>query len=270
MLRRQDASLKVDVTQVLSGKDKLGSGNLQARLENGRADIGPVVIDAPGGSARMQLGYEPTEQDVKVDLHIDVQKFDYGLLARRIKPESEVSGAFSLKMDVDSRARYLSEILRHGSGHIEFAVWPQNMQSGVFDLWAVNVLVALVPAVDPGKASKVNCAIGRFELNDGKLVERTILLDTSRMRVTGKGKADFMAENFALHMSPQAKTAQFLSLATPIQVNGSFDNFKVSVSPGDIIGTVARLATSIFWVPLQKLAGKKIPADGSDVCHPSF
>jgi uncharacterized protein involved in outer membrane biogenesis len=270
MLRRQDATLKVDVTQVLSGKDKLGSGNLQARLENGRADIGPVVIDAPGGSARMQLGYEPTEQDVKVDLHIDVQKFDYGLLARRIKPESEVSGAFSLKMDVDSRARYLSEILRHGSGHIEFAVWPQNMQSGVFDLWAVNVLVALVPAVDPGKASKVNCAIGRFELNDGKLVERTILLDTSRMRVTGKGKADFMAENFALHMSPQAKTAQFLSLATPIQVNGSFDNFKVSVSPGDIIGTVARLATSIFWVPLQKLAGKKIPADGSDVCHPSF
>lgn len=270
MLHRQDATLKVEVSQVLSGKDKLGRGKLEARLENGRADIGPIEVDMPGGSAKLQLGYEPTEQDVKVDLHIDVQKFDYGVLARRIKPESDLRGVFSIKMDVDSRARYLSEILRHGSGRIEFAVWPQNMQSGIFDLWAVNVLVALVPAVDPGKASKVNCAIGRFELSDGKLVDRIILLDTSRMRVTGKGKANFTDENFDLRMRPQAKTAQFLSLATPIQVSGPFNNFKIGVSPGDIIGTVGRLATSIFWVPLQKLAGKKIPADGRDVCFPAF
>ncbi len=270
MLRRQDARLKVEVKQVLSGKDKLGSGRLEAKLENGRADIGPIVVDMPGGSARMQLGYEPTEQDVKVDLHIDVQKFDYGVLARRIKPESDVSGAFSLRMDVGSRARYLSEILRHGSGRIEFAVWPQNMQSGIFDLWAVNVLVALVPAVDPGKASKVNCAVGRFDLSDGKLVDRFIVMDTSRMRVTGKGKANFTEENFDLRMSPQAKTAQFLSLATPIRVSGPFNNFKVGVSAGDIIGTIGRVATSIFWVPLQKLAGKKIAADGADVCYPAF
>ncbi|MBI3527577.1 MAG: AsmA family protein [Betaproteobacteria bacterium] len=270
MLRRQDANLKIEVNQVLSGKDKLGSGKLEARLENGRADIGPIELDVPGGSAKLQLGYEPTEQDVKVDLHIDVQKFDYGVLARRIKPESDLRGAFSVTMDVDSRARYLSEILRHGSGRIEFSVWPQSMQAGIFDLWAVNVLVALVPAVDPGKASKVNCAIGRFELSDGKLVDRTILMDTSRMRVTGRGKANFTDENFDLRMRPQAKTAQFLSLATPIQVSGPFNNFKIGVSPGDIIGTVGRLATSIFWVPLQKIAGKKIPADGSDVCFPVF
>ena len=270
MLHRQDATLKVEVNQVLSGKDKLGSGKLEARLENGRADIGPIEVDMPGGSAKLRLGYEPTEEDVKVDLHIDVQKFDYGVLARMIKPESDLRGAFSVKMDVDSRTRYLSEILRHGSGRIEFAVWPQNMQSGTFDLWAVNVLVALVPAVDPGKASKVNCAIGRFELSDGKLVDRIILLDTSRMRVTGKGKANFRDENFDLRMRPQAKTAQFLSLATPIQISGPFNNFKIGVSPGDIIGTVGRLATSIFWVPLQKIAGKKIPADGRDVCFPAF
>jgi hypothetical protein len=86
--------------------------------------------------------------------------------------------------------------------------------------------------------------------------------------VTGKGKADFGAEVFALNMQPQAKTAQFLSLATPIQVGGTFSNFKVGVSPGDIIGTVGRLVTSIFWVPLQKLAGEKMPADGADVCFP--
>ncbi len=266
MLRRQDVLLEVEVQQVLSGNDKLGAGKLQARLENGRADIGPIELNVPGGAAKLHLGYEPTDQDVKVDLRIDVKKFDYGVLARRLKPGTDLRGTFSLEMDVDSRARYLSDILRHGTGRIEFAVWPQNMKSGVFDLWAVNVLVALVPAVDPDKASKVNCAIGRFDLSDGKLVDKTILLDTSRMRVTGTGKADFARENFSLRMRPQAKSAQFLSLATPVRVSGPFNNFKISVAPGDIFETVARLATSIVWVPLQKLTGKKLPADGGDVC----
>jgi uncharacterized protein involved in outer membrane biogenesis len=270
MLRRQDAYLTVQVDQVLAGQDKLGSGRLEAKLENGRADIGPMELNVPGGSARLSLGYEPTEQDVKVDTHIEVTKFDYGILARRIKPDTDIRGTFSLKVDVNSRARYLADILRHGSGRIDFAVWPQNMQSGVFDMWAVNVLVALIPVVDPGKASKVNCAIGRFELNDGKLVDRTILLDTGRMRVTGKGSADFGTETLNLRMRPQAKTAQFLSLATPVQVTGTFTDFKIGVSPGDVVETVGRVATSIIWVPLQKLAGKKIPADGSDVCGESF
>jgi len=266
VLRRQDVRLKVRVQQVLSGADRLGAGRLDAKLENGRAEVGPAEIDIPGGSARLQLAYEPTEADVKVELRIQADKFDYGILARRIKPTADLRGKFSVNLDVNSRARYLSDILRHGSGYLDFAVWPENMRSGIFDLWAVNVLVALIPVVDPGRASKVNCAIGSFRLADGKLSDRRLLLDTSRVRVTGKGSADFAQETMYLRLKPQAKTAQFLSLATPIEVKGPFNKFQITVSPGDVAETIGRLATSVVWVPLQKLFGKKIPQDGRDVC----
>ncbi len=267
VLRRQDVRLTVRVDRVLSGKDKLGSGRLEARLENGRAEIGPVEVQIPGGSARLALAYEPTDTEVRVDTKIDVERFDYGILARRIKPETDLRGQFSLRMDVSSRARYLSDILKFGTGRVEFAVWPENMRSGIFDLWAVNLLVALVPAVDPGSGSKINCALGRFELRDGQLVDRTIVLDTSRMRVSGRGRADFREEEVALRMQPQAKVPQFLSLATPIQVTGKFGKFKIGVSTGDILGTMGRLASSVFWVPIQKMFAKEVPADGHDVCN---
>jgi uncharacterized protein involved in outer membrane biogenesis len=260
----------VQVDQVLSGADKLGGGKLQARLVDGRADIGPIEVEVPGGSARLALGYQPTERDVQVDLKIDVRKFDYGILARRIKTHTDVRGTFSANVNVTSRARYLSEVLRHGSGEIDFAIWPENMRSGIFDLWAVNVLVALVPAVDPAKESKVNCAIGRFNLTEGQLIDRAIVLDTTRMRVVGTGHADFRSEKIWLRLRPASKTAQFFSLATPVQVTGTFNKFAVGVSPGDVAETVGRLATSVIVVPLQKLFGKKIPEDGSDVCAAPF
>ena len=265
-LKRQDVYLNVEVAQVLSGEDKLGAGRMQARLENGRAEIGPIEVEIPGGSASLRLGYVPTEDDVSVKLNIDVEQFDYGVLARRIQPDTDIEGNFTLQVDVDSNARYLSDILQNGNGRIDFAVWPENMQAGIFDLWAVNLLVALSSEVDPDQASKVNCAVGRFVLNDGKLAHKAIVMDTSRIRVTGVGNADFTNETLSLRMQPQAKKAQFLSLATPIQVTGTFEDYSIGVSPGDAVETVARLVTSIIWVPLQKLAGNELPSDGADVC----
>ncbi|UCH46498.1 MAG: AsmA family protein [Betaproteobacteria bacterium] len=266
VLRRQDLFLNVTVEQVLSGNDKLGAGRMEAKLENGRADIGPIEVEIPGGVAKIKLGYEPTEEDVNVDLKINIEKFDFGVLARRIEPETDVAGTFSLNVDVDSRARYLSEILRHGSGRIDFAVWPDNMRSELIDIWAVNVMLALVPQVDPDSASKINCAVGRFVLDDGVLVDKGIILDTTKARVIGTATANFKDETFYMRVRPQSKEARFLSLATPLAVSGSFEEFNIIVSPGDALESVARLATSIIWVPLQRLSGKKLPADGQDVC----
>lgn len=266
VLRRQNVYLKVRVDQVVSGKDMLGSGKLDAKLENGRAEIAPAIVNTPGGSATLWLGYEPGEKDVGVNMRVEAKHFDYGILARRIDQKSEMRGFFSLDVDVSGRAQYLSDLLRYGKGNIDFAVWPENMKSGLLDIWAVNALMALLPAVDSSKASKVNCAIGRFVLKDGKLSDKLILIDTSRMRVTGKGGVNFVTEEIQLYVKPRAKTPQFLSFAIPIELSGSFDDFHVGVRAADVLETVGQFATSLIWVPLQSFFGKKTPADGSDVC----
>jgi uncharacterized protein involved in outer membrane biogenesis len=265
-LRRQDATITVDVGQVLSGKDRLGNGRLEAKLADGVATLGPAEVKLPGGDAKLSLVYEPVAGDVRMQLRMLVDHLDYGVLARRIDQASEQRGIVSLRVEVDSRAAYPSEMLRHGSGRIDFALWPENLKAGVFDLWAVNVLEALLPKMDPSSASKVNCAIGRFALADGKLNERTMLIDTSRIRVTGKGEADFGAETLDFRFEPRPKTAEFLSLAIPVEVKGSFSDYRIGVGAGDVVGGVARLATSIIAVPFERLFGKTLPANGEDVC----
>ncbi|MDO8991197.1 MAG: AsmA family protein [Sideroxyarcus sp.] len=266
VMRRQNAYLAVRVEQVLSGNDALGNGKLEARLENGRAEIGPVVVDTPGGSASFRLDYEPTDTDVAFKLRAEARHFDYGILARRIDRQSEMRGFFDMDVDVSARAKQLSELMRYGKGHIDFAVWPENMKSGLLDVWAVNVLMALLPAVDATHESKVNCAIGQFTLQDGKLSHKRILVDTTRMRVFGRGNADFKTEQLRFRMKPRSKTPQFLSFAIPVQVSGSFDDFSVGVKAGDVLEVAGDMLTSVIWVPLQTMIGKTKPEDGSDVC----
>ena len=267
VLRRQDATLNIQVDQVLSGTDALGSGRLVAKINKGRADLGPIEVAVPGGSARLAFAFEPTGREVNAEAHIQVERFDYGILARRALPNSDLRGSFSLQFDVTSQAPSLAQAMQHGNGTIDFTVWPENLRAGVFDLWAANLFVSLAAKVDPSSASKINCGIGRFTLTDGVLNDRQILLDTTRVRVQGQGKADFHDESIALRLRPTPKQAQFFSLATPIQVSGSFTEPQIGVDPGAVLETAARLATSLLWVPVQKLIGKEVPADGSDVCE---
>jgi hypothetical protein len=264
-LNRFDAYLDVQVEEVRSGEERLGNGWLRAQVDAGRLTLGPALMELPGGGATLSAGYTPLERGVEVALGADVDRFDYGVLARRVQPGAQASGQFSLRTELSATAPTLDAVMAHANGRIDFAVWPERIAADAFDLWAVNVFVAMLPAVD-AQGSRVNCAVGRFDLKDGKLKEDRLLLDTSRVRVNGHGSVDFETERLELRMQPQAKRAQFFSLQTPVDVRGTLEDFKVGVRGEDVAATVIRFFTSVIVVPFQQFRQGRVPEDGHDVC----
>jgi hypothetical protein len=156
--------------------------------------------------------------------------------------------------------------MAHANGRIDVAVWPRNLSAGVFDLWAVNLFLALLPAVDPSAQSQVNCAFARFDQRAGKLTDEAILIDTSRIRVTGRGGVDFGTERLAFRFEPRAKEPQPFSLATPVEVTGTLTDFHVGPTLGDALATVPRFLGSLVLAPLTALGVEIVPRDGGDVC----
>ena len=266
VLRKLDADINVEVAEVLSGKDRMGDGRLRAQVTSGRVFIGPAEVNIPGGTLRLSLLYEPGADGVRLRGGAFVERFDYGILARRLRPGTEAEGTFSLNFQVGGRAPTIARIMEHANGRIDFAVWPRQFSSDVFDLWAVNVFLAALPELDPGAAPRVNCVVGRFDLSDGKLTHDAVLIDTSRMRVVGSGGVDFRDETLAFRFAPRAKEAQFFSLATPVAVTGTLTNFDVGPSAGDVLATIARFVGSAVVVPFQWLTEGPLPRDGADVC----
>ena len=266
VLRRFDADVDVTVEEVLSGTDRLGDGRLRVQLTAGRAFLGPAEINIPGGTLRLSLLYQPTEREVELRAGAFVERFDYGILARRRAPGTAAEGTFSMNFQVGGRAPSLDRVMEHANGRIDFAVWPKNLRAGAFDLWAVNLFLALLPELDPSAASRVNCAVGRFDLRDGKLTADAILIDTSRMRASGVGGADFRDDTLGFRFQPRAKELELFSLATPVQVTGTLTDFHIGPGVGDVLATIGRFLGSLVVVPLEHLTSGELPRDGADVC----
>jgi len=92
------------------------------------------------------------------------------------------------------------------------------------------------------------------------------MLDTTKMRVQGKGTVDFKTDAIDFHMKPTPKSAHFFSLATPVSVSGTITDPHIGVTTDNILKTVFRVVTSVVTVPFSFLFTDSMEPDGRKAC----
>jgi uncharacterized protein involved in outer membrane biogenesis len=268
-LRRLDDRVDVEVQEVRSGTDRLADGALRVQVIDGQFTVGPAHVNLPGGTMRLSIAYDPTGSEVEVAARAYVKSFDYGIIARRLGPADNVQGLLDLNLEFAGRAPSLDAIMRHADGRIDFAVRPTSLQlrgSTVFDLWSVNLLLALLPVIDPGGESNVNCIVGRFDLENGNLTDDKIMIDTARVRIRGAGNANLATEELAFVFRPRAKGFALFRLQIPLRAKGTFTDFHIGVERSDMIESILHMIGSPILLPLERFTLGPLPRDGADVC----
>jgi AsmA family protein len=265
-LRRFDADVDIQVKELRSGPDRVADFATRLALRDGRLDMDPLVARVPGGQLRLSAAYDVTAPELSLSLAAAIDRFDYGIIARRLGRGTDVRGHFSLQLALHGRAPSLDTVLHHASGHVDIAVWPEGLRSGVFDLWSVNLVLALVPLIDPGGNSAVNCVVGRFDLHDGVLRDEQMFIDTTSVRIRGRGTANLRTEALDLVFRPRAKGVAIFRLQNPLRVTGTLFDQHLGFNRRDLPGSVLRLVASPVLWPIEQLTLGPLPRDGADLC----
>ena len=264
---RLDATFALTVNEVRSGPDRLGAGIVEASLEDGVFDLARLGLELPGGEmeARGHMRWRDA-QHLNAHMELDVDKLDYGVLARRIDPASSMKGIFSLFARLDADYVATRGMMSGASGGLVFGVWPEDFKSGIFDLWAIGLANALMPRLDKESASVINCIVGGFNLENGRLEERVIFADTSRIQASGEIDADFGARELDAYLVPKPKRAQIFSFGAPLTVDGEFDDYSIGIRTRDLIAAIFRFVASPVVAPIRWATEEPVPRDGIEAC----
>ena len=268
-LDRANARVTLKVDEVVSGEDRLGGAELVMSLQDGRIDIDPLHLKLPKSSLRMAASLKPGTQVSDASLRLVIDDFDFGVLTRLRDPASKAGGRISVDIDVTATAARSGEILAAANGYMDVSARLENVQSGLVDLWAVNLLSAVVSsAIKEDESSRVNCLVSRSLFLNGVMTAEQMAVDTSRIRICGEGQIDFATETFDLVAAPKAKRPEFFSLATPVAIKGEFDDFRIGMKKGvHTLGTTAtKFAISPITTPLKRIFRADLPSDGTDIC----
>ena len=157
------------------------------------------------------------------------------------------------------------QVANNLEGHFDLVVFPEDIEARILDLWASNLIYALLPkGTDTRKV--LNCMVARFEVENGVMKSQKSFLDSTDIIIRGRGTIDLGSQELDLLIAPQAKREKFLSIATPIVVTGSFDDFTVGIARGGFLNTMIRWYYGLIYVPWKWMTGERFPTDGMATC----
>jgi hypothetical protein len=267
-----DLAVHLTVDELHAGPDLLGGAEIQLHVDETEFSLSPVTFSLPGGGVDAE--YRASFRDGRLDAGLSVRAdaLSYGGLLRLADPDSEARGLMYLDADIRADVEFppgaipMDLLFENAQGEIDLAAWPQNFEAGILDLWSANLVLAILPTPEGGEASRLNCLVTRFDIEDGLMNSRTTLLDTTDTIIRGSGTIDLKEEQLDLLVWPQAKREKFLSVSTPVTITGLFADFQIGVEPAGFVAMVVRWYTALIYVPFKWLTGERFPADGTSTC----
>ena len=263
---RNEVQITANVDELHSSGKLFGQMELELNLVGNDLRIEPLTIALPGGKVDVSYHGGGLGAEGIYELDVDVERLEYGGLLRLLDPESKAEGEMFLDIDLVSYAPQADQVVHNLAGHVDMAVFPVDARAGLLDLWASNLVFALLSTGDdPDK--QLNCLVARFDVEDGVMHAKNAFLDSTEVIVRARGDIDLGQRQLDLLVAPQSKREKFLSVSTPIAVTGSFDDFQIGVAPGGFLATMIRWYYGLIYVPWKWLTGERFPADGIATCR---
>jgi len=241
-LRSIDLDIDWQVQQVQSKGIHLGNISYKVTLENGLLIIGPLKGTLWHGTFDGRLELDASHYVPTLAIQLTIQNLDLGFLDDTVGVTDLVNGDLDLiKLNLRGRGTTLHEVLSRANGEAELVQGPIEITNAYIDFWASDILtLALTKAWKKEDVTKLNCAVGHFDIVDGEVQSDAIFFDTQRITVGGFGTLNLGSEKIDLILTPQPKNPTLLSLSHPVRIIGH-------LSDPDVTSDTLRIAQGGGW-----------------------
>ena len=266
---RMHFDLSFEAEEVMAGESALGGSRIKLKLRDDTLILEQAELNIPGGHIKSSASFTVNENNVTGNLKLDIDKFEYGAVARYFVPGSPEGGVISARIDLQLDGPDFTRLFDQANGKLDIALWPRNTKSKMFDLWATNLFLIILPEIRK-KESKMNCMVALMDIDDGIMKEDFFGIDTTSVWMTGNINVDFKQEYVKLSLFPRSKTARLFAVQAPIRAEGGFDDIHLVTNPVDITAAYVSFITSPLHVPARRIFDRKVPADASEACERFF
>ena len=200
------------------------------RLQDAVLELNPLELDAAGGKFVARARLDARKGDTLLSrVETRVQHLHIDQLVPKKASIAKGAGLMNLSATLTGSGNSIADAAAHADGRIAATLF-EGQVSSLLDAasgLAIGRVLALLATGD--REIKLNCGATVFDVQDGQGHSSLFVLDTAKTQVLGSGQFDLAHERFALHVAPKPKNPGFLSLRTPVDLNGTFSHAEVSL-----------------------------------------
>ncbi|TFZ03028.1 AsmA family protein [Ramlibacter henchirensis] len=264
-LNSMNADVRVDAARVVNAKglplDRMG---VHVRLQNGLLVLDPLDLGVAGGRVAGQVRIDSNAKPVAVQTRLDARSLELNRLFPKSESARNSFGKIQGQVDLTARGGSVAQMLANANGNVALLMGRGEISNILLEFAGLDGGEILKFLARGDKRVELRCAATAFDVKDGVMTSRALVLDTDDTVFHGGAEINLARESMNALIKPQPKDTSILSLRSPLKVAGTFGAPDVGLEKSALAGRAA-LAIGLGAInPLLALAATIETGPGKD------
>lgn len=242
----------------------LDRGSVHVRLNGGVLQLEPISLGIAGGTVAGSIRVDSNVVPAAFATRLDLRGVQLNQLFPAVETTRSSLGKMSGQLDLKGRGNSLAQMLGTSSGDVAILMGKGQISNILLEFMGLDGGEIIKFLVRGDRNVQLRCAAASFEVKQGLMNTRTIVLDTSDTVINGRGNISLADETLDLVLEPAPKDRSILSLRSPLRIGGTFAAPSAGPDKGALAGR-AGIALALGVVnPLLALAATIETGPGQD------
>ena len=200
----------------------LDKGSVHVKLTNGVLQLAPVALGVAGGSLAGRITIDTNTTPASFETKLDVVAVQLNKLFPTIETTKSSLGKISGQVDLKGRGNSAAQMLGSASGDVAVLMGKGEISNILLEFMGLDGGEVIKFLLRGDRNVQLRCAAAAFEVKQGLMSSKTIVLDTTDTVINGNGTIHLANETLDIMLYPQPKDRSLLSLRSPLKISGSF------------------------------------------------
>jgi AsmA family protein len=242
----------------------LDEGRIHVLLKNGVLQMDPISLGVAGGSIVGSIKVDSNPAPAVFNALLDVRGAQLNKLFPTVETTKSSLGKISGKFDLNGRGNSAAQMLGGASGDVAILMGRGELRNILLEFMGLDGGEVIKFLVRGDRNVQLRCAAAAFDVKQGVMTSRAIVLDTSDTVINGRGQVSFANETLDLVLDPAPKDFSILSFRSPLRIGGTFAAPNAFPDKGALAGR-AGIALALAAInPLLALAATVETGPGED------
>ncbi len=265
LLKEMNADVRYDIADIRHVKElPLERAKVHIDLKSGLLKLDPMELGVAGGTLAGSVRIDSATTPAVVATRLDARRLQLNKLFPAEALTKSGLGTITGKVDLEGRGNSTAAVLASANGNLALLTGRGQISNILLEFIGLDGGEIIKFLVGGDRNVRMRCAAAAFDVKNGLMNTRTLVLDTTDTVVMGEGQVSLATEKMDLTLRPQPKDRSILSLRSPIHIGGTF----ASPTGGPDKGALALRAGAAIALgtvnPLLALAATFEPGPGED------
>lgn len=268
-LRAMDADVRYSAARISNVRAlPLDKADLHIRLKGGTLDLAPLRLGVAGGQLAGRLRIDAAANPAAVAVSLDANGLQLNRLFPAVESTRSSFGRLAGNIDLKGRGNSAASMLGTASGDVALLMGQGQISNLLLEVAGLDGGEIIKFLLSGDRNVQLRCAAAAFDVRQGLMTSRAIVLDTVDTVIVGTGTISLADESLNLTLRPSPKDASILSLRSPLRLAGSFAAPRAGPDKGALAGRAGVALALGALNPLLALAATVETGPGEDANCP--